>query len=101
MQRDLFNPEPDLSRGHQVPTSQVAHAKLEPRKPTLGRQVLDVVIQAGAKGATLEECCDALDRPPHSLSGRLTELQKDGSIRDSGRTRKNRRGNDGAVYVVG
>jgi hypothetical protein len=99
-QRDLFTPEPDISHGRHAPTSAAAHAEIAPRKPSLRRQVLDFIVAKGEHGATLDECCHALGKAPHSLSGRITELQIDESIRDSGKWRATVSGHRATVWIA-
>jgi hypothetical protein len=100
MQRDLFTPEPDISHGRHAPTSAAAHDAIAPHKPTLRRQVLNFIAAQGEHGATLDEVCRALGKLPHSLSGRITELQIDESIRDSGRRRDTLAGHTATVWVA-
>lgn len=42
----------------------------------------------GYQGVTLREICDAMGKLPHQVSGRISELKRDGLIFDSGRDKE-------------
>lgn len=100
MQRDLFDPDPDVSHGRRTATSAAAHEGIRQHKPGLRAQVLSIIRMRGPRGATLDELCQVLGKPPNSLSGRLTELAARGQIADSGKRRPTRAGHQAIVWVV-
>lgn len=87
--------ETDLSRGRRNPQSQAAHARLMPHRPNMRQRCYDFIESQGSYGATLAELCTCLNKLPHQLSGRLTELRAQGRIVLNGMVR-----NDHAVYVT-
>jgi hypothetical protein len=64
------------------------HALTLPHHPADRARVLDIVYRAGRNGATLKEIADRLNKSPHEVSGRLTELAARGLIRRPGPTRQ-------------
>ncbi len=70
--------------------------------PTLrGRrlEVYSAIKKLGGIGCTLFEVAQLLDKPYHTLSGRLTELKKSGHIKDTG-IRKLHHENYFSVYQI-
>jgi hypothetical protein len=66
-------------------TSQAAAASVQ---PSLGaRQAAVLRVIRDGRGATCAEIGLVLNLPPNSISGRITELRKQGRVFDSGRTR--------------
>jgi len=63
------------------------------------QQVLDF-IRARLGGATLDEVCVGLDREPNQISGRITELKRDGHLSWTGGRRTTRSGCSAKVYVA-
>lgn len=62
------------------------------------RRVLDVISNS-SRGATLFEICKVLGWPVNRISGRVTELRKNGRIVDSGYRRENpESGKSGIVW---
>jgi hypothetical protein len=64
------------------------HAITLPHHPADRARVLDIIYRAGRNGATLKEIADRLNKSPHEVSGRLTELAARGLIRRPGPTRQ-------------
>lgn len=73
----------DISRGRRNANSRKAHDKLRAHKPSQRELVLAVIRMMGERGATLKEVAAYLDKLPHQLSGRFTELSIDGAIKRS------------------
>jgi hypothetical protein len=84
-QRSLF--DPDVSRGRKNKQSKASHERLKPYKTSLRFDCHIWIEMAKQEGRTLKELCFVLDKYPHQLSGRLTELRNAGAIYDSGETR--------------
>jgi hypothetical protein len=80
--------------------SEAANAAVEPHKARLRDLVLRRISAAGGQGATLDEVCEALAKPPNALSGRIVELRARGRIVDSGRRRPTRSGSMAAVWIA-
>ncbi len=72
----------DLSRGRNHPQSKAAHESLLPHKPSLRERCLDLIAMSGKQGATLRELSGHLNRPMHSLSGRISELKERGLVQE-------------------
>ena len=83
----------DISRGRHNPHSVKAHARIAEHKPNMRERIRVFIGGCGLHGATLMEIAKAFDKLPHQISGRLSELKRDGVIRDSGLER-----DDCAVY---
>ncbi|MGH9523999.1 MAG: hypothetical protein ACRD3E_15865 [Terriglobales bacterium] len=97
-------PLPDITRrkhgGNQ--NSEAANSAVSNFKASIRERVRIFVAGCGFSGATLKETAATLQHPsgrkyfPNELSGRFTELRKDGVIFDNGRELR-----DGAtVYVA-
>lgn len=61
--------------------------------------ILGLVKLAGLDGLTLSQACQLLGKDANRISGRFTELVRDGKVRIDGR-RQNPRGNWERVYVA-
>jgi len=66
------------------------------------REVLDAIAQAGDRGLTCAECAQVLGRGMNAISGRFTELKRDGLIRRSTEQpeRPGPTGGAGKIYVA-
>jgi predicted ArsR family transcriptional regulator len=53
-----------------------------------------------SSGITTDEISNLFGKPPNAISGRLTELKKDGLIVATDRRRKTRTGRYARVFVV-
>src|ERR1051326_8008222 len=93
---------PDITRRKHGgnPQSESANSRLHPHKANLREKVRQYVQSCCGRGATLSETCAHLGKLPHQLSPRFSELSTKGEIRETGKTRKNERGNLEAVYVL-
>lgn len=80
-------------------TSRLAADGILPRTGTLRRRVHDIVLQHGNDGLTDEQLEDKLGGKHQSISACRRSLVLDGYVVDSGRTRKNRVGNECIVWV--
>ena len=90
LQRNLFDgriEDPDISRGHKNERSAEAHRRIEPHKAGMRARLLEHLRGRGAGGATLKELCQAFDKQPHQISGRLSELKRDGEVQETGHAR--------------
>lgn len=62
--------------------------------------VLDLLGTAGVYGLTAEEIANKLEKLPHDITPRLSDLRKAGSIVDSRRRRLNRNGIKCVVWIL-
>lgn len=85
---------------HDAPqTSRDADARNAPREGTQRAKVLNFIRACGGDGATDEELQDETGLNPNTARPRRVELVRDGWIRDSGRRRKTRGGDEAIVWV--
>ncbi len=98
-QPTLFPIEPDIckNRHRGQPTSIAAHKIGD--KANDRRLILNLVRQHGAKGLTLDEASLILNRPCNQISGRFSELKRDGQIMPAPQTRQTRTGSPARVYI--
>lgn len=101
IQQTLFNiqlREPDICRRKHggADTSVMAHARVQKARDR--DEVLALIRAAGQAGATLDQVAARLNIGCNRLSGRFTELRRDGQIVDSGERRKTRTGSLARVY---
>lgn len=80
-------------------TSRMAAENVLPRTGTLRRQVHDLVNEVGYSGITDEELELRLGGKHQSISACRRSLVIDGYLVDSGRTRKNRTGNECIIWI--
>jgi hypothetical protein len=81
--------------------SEAAHASVFPKKERMVDQLLRFIRMRGAQGATCEEICEICKWMRYtSVSARLSEMKRDGLIREDGRTRPTTGGDPAAVLVV-
>lgn len=92
--------EKDISRGRHNPVSQQVHATIAPGKQRVRDLVLEQVRRSGKLGKTVYELHRLLKKPVHSLSGRLSELEDDGFIFNSGAERNNEAGFPCTVWMA-
>lgn len=62
--------------------------------------VLDLLSVAGPAGATAEEIADRLEKLPHDITPRISDLRKAGRVVDSRRRRENRNGIKITVWIL-
>lgn len=79
--------------------SESAFHKISPRLPERRKIVLSLIRNAGSKGLTTLEASELLETTPNAISGRFSELKRDGLIEKIG-TRKTPSGCSAAVYRV-
>lgn len=92
--------EPDICRNRHggVETSVEADKTVKKQQD---RELIYGYIQAARHyGHTLDELSVLLNRPPNSISGRLTELKVQGKIVYTGRKRQTRSGCLARVYTI-
>lgn len=63
--------------------------------------VLDFVKSCGYYGATTDEVAFHFSTTPNAVSGRMSELKRDGLLIETGRRRLTRTGNSAQVLVIG
>lgn len=80
-------------------TSRLAAQNILPRTGTLRRQVHDMVLASGTVGMIDEQLENAIGGKHQSVSACRRSLVLDGYLQDSGRTRKNRVGNECIVWT--
>ena len=78
--------------------SVAANGKVAPHKAGIRYRIEELVEESGERGLTLHELCARLNRFPHQISGRMTELKAEGKIYERGEPR-DFNGHVGAVYV--
>lgn len=88
---DLYENKPDIctNRHKGNPESVEAFQSVKDRLTSAQKRVFDYIVLC--QGATVDEIAIALDKTPNSISGRVTELLRDGKIKREGR-RKTRSG---------
>lgn len=72
-------------------TSRQAALDIEPGKKTIKQQIIDLLASASVP-LTADEIADIIRRPHGSVRPRMTELQLDGKVRDSGSRKLGRYG---------
>ena len=80
-----FTPAHALSHRNGPATEREALAGLN--VPDLENKTLGVISLAGTEGATLKDVCRVLNKKEHSISGRITWLEKKGYIKQTGEKR--------------
>jgi len=81
-------------------TSQTAAESIERRAPIMKRAVLDCIARGQGDGRTCDEVEAWLEMAHQTVSARIRDLVKSGTIVDSGQRRKTRSGRKATVYVV-
>ncbi len=89
-QLDLFSLPPDICRSRHGgnPQSEQANRRVEPYKRGTREHLLAIIRACGEHGATLLELSAHFCKTPNAISGRLTELKRDGRVLESGELRK-------------
>jgi hypothetical protein len=75
--------------------SEQANDRAHPHKASMRERLENFIGHSGFEGATLRELSGYFAKPMHSLSGRISELKRDGKVFDSGRER------EGCAVLVG
>ena len=65
------------------------------------RLILQIIRGSGPRGVTCDEVCAATGRVPNQISGRFTDLARDGLIMRKGERRATRAGASAHVWVAG
>jgi predicted transcriptional regulator len=95
--------EPDLFdicyTRHKGNTESVATFQAIKDRLTVQQERVLKAIKNSDNGLTVDELCDVLGCTPNEISGRASELKRDGKIRKNG-TRLTRRGHAAAVLVA-
>lgn len=87
--------------GHRnVDTSIAAAIELEPKLGRLQKMALSVVREAGSNGLTSDEIAELLGTERWSFRPRISELRRQGLIRDSGQRRLNSTGRIAIVWIA-
>jgi len=73
-------------RGHAQ--SEAANSRVHPYKRHMRDRILELLESAGLRGMTLHELARAVQKQPHQISGRITELKSDKAVREAGYTRE-------------
>lgn len=95
---DLFG-DPRVAIG-KTDTSRAAAEKVQPDAAIIRSRVLRDIRRAGALGATPSETAGRLKLHILSVRPRTTELKDMGDIVDSGKRRRNARGNNEIVWIA-
>lgn len=80
--------------------SRLAHGKLLGHKAEQREKVRRYVASCCGRGATCDETAEYLGVFPNDISGRFTELERDGKLKRNGERRTTRRGNWAAVWIA-
>ena len=103
----LFAPsKPPLERAHAPWRANAKDTSKKAGQDALGRAgsqrraIYNEVFLAGSQGLTVDELRQRLNMPPTSVSARVTGLQQDGWLVDSGQRRPTRYGSDAIVWVA-
>lgn len=87
--------------GHRnVDTSIAAAASLAPKLGRLQKMALAAVRDAGSNGLTSDELAALLGTERWSFRARISELRRQGLIRDSGKRRSNTTGRMAIVWIA-
>lgn len=89
----MVNQDICANRHQGNPESQAAFDRVATSLPAARKRVFEHIQSRGLDGATAQECADAFGIPIHKVSGRFSELKRDGLIR------KVDVRNHGGVYV--
>lgn len=81
-------------------TQEQAAARVLPHTGTQRRRVYDILLEVGSDGLTDDEISFVLDLSLNSVRPRRGELESDGLVAASGRTRANRTGGEMIVWVA-
>jgi len=98
IQFTIFDPSPPYVR--HSPTSKQAATDILPKQGTLRHRVYEFLEKSRVYGATDEEMQRCLEMPANTQRPRRRELQQQGLIRDSGRTRATESGRQAVVWVA-
>jgi hypothetical protein len=90
--------EPDICKRKHGGNPQSVQANRRVQKERDRDTVLNLVAMAGPEGRTLDEVAAILDVAPNRISGRFTELKKDGKLIPTGCTRNTRTGSPAMSY---
>lgn len=95
-------PHTDLNTGYKgIETSQQSALDLDKSGRTARlRGKVRGAYAAMTKGLTADECAAALREDKLSIRPRVSELVKDGFLKDSGIRRKNKSGKSAAVFII-
>lgn len=99
-------PKPPLERPHAPWRANAKDTSRKAGEDALGRAgsqrraIYNEVFLAGSQGLTVDELRERLNMPPTSVSARVTGLQQDGWLVDSGQRRPTRYGSDAIVWVA-
>jgi len=91
---------PDASGHRGMETSVAAAVALSPSLGRLQHMVLDVIRAAGMRGLTADELAASLGMSCWSIQPRISELKREGLIRDSHQRRLNVTGKEAIVWVA-
>jgi DNA-binding IclR family transcriptional regulator len=64
------------------------------------KSIIRCIIDAGPHGITVDEISERLGVPPNAISGRVTELKRQGLCRHTEARRRTRAGSSASVIVV-
>lgn len=81
------------------PTSKAGHEHIKPHKPTHREKILEALMKLKG-GATQEELAAAAGMRPDQVWKRLSEMERDEEIFNTGVTRKLKSGVNGIVWQV-
>ena len=74
----------NINRHGSNPQSNAANVRVTPTKVIVRNQIIKALFLAGRTGLTLKDMCALLNRQPHQISGRVTELKTLGLIERTG-----------------
>lgn len=90
----------DTSRGRDNQHSQAAFKKIKQTKKQAQYEVWKLVQDAGVRGITCEEAAAKLNKAPSAISGRFSELVRDGTIAKKLEKGRTKLGNSCAIFVT-
>src|SRR3546814_8339862 len=102
MPPDLFNyrpAEPAAPGYKDLDTARRAADSMKDRAPLLQRRCLDA-LRAAPGGLTADQIAAQIGETILSVRPRVTELLRDGRVRDSGQRRQNESGRSAKVWVI-
>ena len=90
----------DITRNRHGGNAESTLANRDGNKKKDEARVFEIIKDAGDHGITLDEVAERMDRTPNSISGRISQLKKDGKVAPNGERRKTRTGSSAAVIVA-
>ena len=92
--------EKDITANRHGGNAQSRAAHKDGNKMKSRATVYSLIKEAGKDGLTVDEISRKLRKAPNTISGRVTELKRDGFVKESTMRRKTRSGSTASVVVA-